>query len=95
MGIFVAATEITQIFSGIFQCTPINAAWDPRVKGHCIYLSKVLITGAAFDIASDFVILLLPMPKLWHLQISRKQKIQLIGIFLLGGVWVDSDGMLL
>ena len=82
------ATQIVQIFSGIFQCVPIEAAWNPAVEGHCINLSTVLVVGASMDIVTDFVILLLPMPQLWCLQVSTKQKIQLTGIFLLGGVCV-------
>ena len=39
---------------------------------------------ASMNVATDIMTLSLPLPLLWHLQINKVQKYQLIGIFLLG-----------
>lgn len=68
----------------IFQCTPIRKFWEPHVPGHCIDLWKFLLAQAIPNIFTDLVILLLPLPPLWNLQVPSSQKAALFGIFLLG-----------
>ena len=85
IGIFVLAYSLVQIFATIFQCTPIKAIWDPSVKGRCIKTNDVYLVCSSLNIATDVIILAMPMPKLWKLQISRTEKMQLSIIFALGG----------
>ncbi len=40
------------------------------------------------NIVTDFAIIILPMPVVRTLQLARKQKYALIGIFAVGGVYV-------
>jgi hypothetical protein len=47
------------------------------------YLSMWIITGIC-SAALDLVILLLPIPKVWSLQMSRTRKLGVIGILALG-----------
>jgi len=83
--IFTCCYSITQFFGELFSCYPIASNWDPTVKGHCIQLSTVVVICSILNIITDIAILALPMPFLWRLQMSWTRKIQLIGIFLLGG----------
>jgi hypothetical protein len=46
-------------------------------------------TFAATSIVTDLAIWLLPMPVLKSLQLPRKQKYSLMGVFALGGLYVD------
>lgn len=68
----------------IFQCTPPEKAWDIHVKGSCINNGNFWYANSAFSIATDIVILLLPMPLVYALQIPRIQKSALILVFTLG-----------
>ncbi len=70
----------------IFECQPVEAAWEPLMNGSCIHLNVEAMCMSTMNIITDFVTLILPMPLLWRLQISRGRKIQLMGIFLTGGV---------
>ncbi|KAL9117423.1 MAG: hypothetical protein Q9187_006042 [Circinaria calcarea] len=81
----IAAYTVTQFFCVVLQCVPINAIWNKSIVGRCINLDDVFIVCSSFNIATDVIILALPMPKLWALKILTKQKIQLTAIFLLGG----------
>ena len=70
---------------------PVSAVWDPTVPNpRCIDLDKGLIVCSSINIATDVIMLTLPLPKLWALKISTEKKIQLMGIFLLGSLYVLS-----
>ena len=86
MGIFVWAYSIAGVLVVIFQCHPINAAWNLAIRGKCINLPLGAIVVGGINCAVDIITLCLPIPLVWQLQIKRKWKIQLIGIFLLGGL---------
>ncbi|KAL8793920.1 MAG: hypothetical protein Q9195_003539 [Heterodermia aff. obscurata] len=77
--------SLVEILVIIFACRPINAAWDFSVKGTCVDLALGGIIVGSVNVATDFVTLFLPMPMVWGLKIELKWKIQLVGIFLLGG----------
>lgn len=86
VGAFILCYTIIGILVCIFECQPIEVAWEPSTKGRCIHLSIATMFMACMNFITDFVTLLLPMPLLWRLQISKERKLQLIGIFLTGGV---------
>lgn len=78
------------IFQGlfIFACTPINWFWDHEpVTGHCpADIQKIFYVQVIPNIATDLMLLALPMPLIWRLQLPKAQKLALIGIFLLGSL---------
>lgn len=78
--------SFVQAILTVFHCKPVNMLWDPAVKGTCINYDDVLITMASLNIGTDVVILCLPLPQLWKLQLPARTKRQLAGIFLLGGL---------
>lgn len=53
-------------------------------SGKCIDLHISAITLAAWSVATDIAVLMLPIPALMTLQASRKRKIGLITVFLIG-----------
>ena len=83
--IFVFAHQLTMILLSIFSCRPVEAVWDPHVKGWCINVTVAAIIFGSINVCIDIVLLVLPIPLVWRLKIQRKWRIQLIGVFLLGG----------
>ncbi len=77
---------ISMTFASIFQCIPVRKAWNPNIPGKCINLHAYYFGQAIPNTITDGVILLLPLPPLWKLQVSRSQKLALIVIFSLGGL---------
>ncbi|RHZ54472.1 hypothetical protein CDV55_100744 [Aspergillus turcosus] len=70
-------------------CRPLSYYWtqyrDPK-GGKCIFnLYPFYIGNAAANVATDGIILLVPIPLVWKLQMRTSQKILVSGIFLLGG----------
>ena len=76
------------MLAGILGCEPIHSFWDFS-PGHCINLYHYFLGSGIPNIVLNFLVLFLPLPLVWTLQIPRSQKIALTGIFLLGGLYVS------
>ena len=86
IGSVIAAYSFAVVLSIIFQCHPVWSLWDPQGDYTCIRFNVEFCVMASLNVVTDIVTLALPMPLLWRLQIDRQQKLQLMGIFLLGGL---------
>lgn len=85
----VVASFIVTSFLGIFACNPIRYSWnkDPAIGGTCLATVPWWFSYAALNISTDIVILAIPLPLLKSLmQITRRQKMILIGVFVVGGL---------
>lgn len=68
------------------QCQPVQYVWDKSIEGTCINALEFFVVGTSLNVATDFAILLLPLPALIKLQMSVWHKISVVGIFLLGSL---------
>ncbi len=84
--VYVVGYAIASIIASTLQCTPVAGAWDKSIKSNCINLNAFWFANAAFNISSDFLILLLPMPTIRKLQATRRTKIGLVAVFSFGGL---------
>lgn len=80
----VVVYMVSCVFATVFQCTPISKAFNKQMDGTCIDNSKFWSANAGFSIATDIIILLLPMHPVYKLHIPWPQKIALMGVFTLG-----------
>lgn len=76
------------LFLVIFQCSPINGAWDltANLKGHCVYFGDLILGYEVSNIVVDIIILALPVAEIRKLHMKTSRKIAVSGIFLLGGL---------
>ncbi|KAL9941172.1 hypothetical protein D7B24_009033 [Verticillium nonalfalfae] len=81
----ILAYMVATTASSIFQCSPISGAWDKSSKPTCIDLTKNWYANAGFSIATDILILLLPMQPIWASKLPVNQKRALMLVFALGG----------
>lgn len=82
------AQDTTYTFLVMIRCLPVPAIWDARVSGKCINLNIIGLTGAIVGITEHFIILLLPLPELWKLKLSRRKRVQLALVFMVGSLYV-------
>ncbi|KAI8308507.1 hypothetical protein K4K61_002525 [Colletotrichum sp. SAR11_59] len=69
----------------VFQCTPISSIWDRSNSNRkCLDVTAIGYAGAVFSIVEDLVILVLPIPELYKLQLNIRKKIALGFMFSLG-----------
>ncbi|CAD6581203.1 MAG: hypothetical protein ASARMPRED_000444 [Alectoria sarmentosa] len=81
----VSSYSIAQIVMSIFQCAPVHKAWNPATPGTCLDTFVAATTPAAVNVVADFATVFLPMPLIWGMHMQWKRKVQLLGIFMLGG----------
>lgn len=86
VGAFVIAMGVASTLVSIFSCNPVEGFWDLTIPSKCIDTRMFFIGSSVPNITSDVVILMLPMRKIWHLQMQFKQKLIVSGLFLLGGL---------
>lgn len=96
MGIIGAFTT-AMVFVNAFECPNPSDAWSTEIlfqgKGSCRDLHPIYYSQAGFNILSDIVILLLPMPVLYNLQMRRNKRIALIAIFSIGSIAVIASAV--
>ncbi|KAK2666507.1 hypothetical protein RAB80_018164 [Fusarium oxysporum f. sp. vasinfectum] len=81
----VAGYSFSAVLVAIFQCHPIEMAWDITISdGSCIDRMAYFIATLALNVATDLFMLALPIPMLWNVKMPKRQKLGLIGIFMTG-----------
>ncbi|KAJ5700183.1 hypothetical protein N7536_003196 [Penicillium majusculum] len=68
-------------------CGPIPRYWlGDQVPGSCLDQTAALIADSVISVVSDLIILILPLPLTWSLQMSRNRKLRVIGLLGAGGL---------
>ncbi|KAI1773585.1 hypothetical protein F4818DRAFT_423121 [Hypoxylon cercidicola] len=83
VGGFSLLVFLTNIFTFIFQCTPIESFWKGRPED-CISQVAFYLASAIINVVGDVAVLALPLPIVWRLHTSRSKKLSLSFLFLLG-----------
>jgi hypothetical protein len=70
-------------------CAPFSAFWNQinplwQTKYRCVDEPKVIIAASIVSVSQDFMCCFLPVILFWKLQISRKKKLALMGLFAVG-----------
>jgi hypothetical protein len=76
------------IFGTLFMCDPVAKGYKPDLPGYCSDIGKLWVGSAVPSVAIDLIILLLPMPKVWGLQMGGARKIGITVAFVLGYMYV-------
>ncbi len=85
VGIFTSIMSIAMALLVTLQCRPVPYYWDKSIPGgKCLNFTQVIIAVAAVDIVTGAMILLLPIPMLWGLQMNLKKKFAIAALFLMG-----------
>lgn len=86
--LFTACWAVSAFTSNLLQCYPVSYFWNKNQPGHCIHNALITIgmTNGVLSFVGDLVILMMPLGMIWKLQMDRKRKIALSGIFLLGSL---------
>ena len=86
VGCILAAWLVAVVFTQIFSCTPVEGSWKPTTARHCIDSIIFYEAVAISNVLLDFMLLLLPIPVVWKLNMSMRRKAQVCGIFLVGAL---------
>ena len=85
----IVANCVSFLFASTFQCSPIAYQWDKTIEGGtCFNIEAAFKASGAPNIATDAVILVLPIPTVWKLKASWIRKLGLMVVFLTGSMLV-------
>lgn len=86
----IVAWTLQTILVGILICQPIELNWNPHARGTCGDQTIAFTSVAAVDIATDLMLMILPLKPLIALRIRTSHKIALCLIFCAGLMYVVS-----
>lgn len=69
----------------IRMCDPVPAYWTGE-PANCLDQRAALIADSVISVVTDIMILVLPLPLTWSLQMSRSKKLRVIGMLSAGGL---------
>ena len=72
--------------SNVFYCRPIESLWLETPGAKCFYFMPLMVANSIFNIVTDILVYLLPLPGLKRLMLPKSQKIGLLLVFTLGGL---------
>lgn len=86
-GFIVLGHGVGVFFAAIFQCSPVQYAWDKTIEGGSCFDQQAFYRYVSPpNILTDVLILVMPLPFVWKLHTRMTQKLALTGVFLLGGL---------
>jgi len=92
VGTFIICWFLSTILVSIFGCIPVKAAWDLTVLNkRCVNSDQFFIGNAVLNILGDLILLCMPMPIVWTLQLAQPKKMALTAVFLLGSFALASS----
>lgn len=80
----VSAYGVAFLCAFFTNCQPLSQPWNPVPEGHCKNVTIEQIASVSSNMIIDAVIVILPLPPLWGLQMATRKKIAISGLFSLG-----------
>ena len=66
------------------ECVPISGLWQLSEASRCIDLKSFFVGSGIPNVLLNVIIVFLPVPMVWTLDIERKHRLALSGVFALG-----------
>ena len=87
---FLASYGTWTIVSAWLNCVPVAKFWDDSIEGYCLSKAGLWFSNSGIHILTDIMIIIYPMPALKKLKLPLRQKIAVMALFSLGGLYVTS-----
>jgi hypothetical protein len=85
LNFIILGAMVAFFFTAIFQCIPVQSAWDRSVKDKkCINRKAFNLFHNGFIILTDVAVLALPFWVFLGMRMARRLKVALLGVFFLG-----------
>lgn len=67
------------------MCNPVEAYWT-GAPAFCLDQQAALLSDSVISVVTDLIILILPLPLTWSLQMKTSKKLRVIGMLSAGGL---------
>ncbi|KAE9992261.1 hypothetical protein EG327_009639 [Venturia inaequalis] len=89
VSMFVTVFTLVAFFVNLFECRGNFArAWSPTFPQGCNNIPTTYFSTATINILTDVTILLMPMRAFYQLDVGRRKRWALLGVFMGGGIAV-------
>lgn len=85
---FVVLWSVANILQVFLICRPFAKTYTIGMEGECGDQIASYISIGVFNIVTDVIIILLPLPTVWSLKMSTPTKLGLTGVFVVGLLYV-------
>lgn len=68
----------------LLRCNPVDKAWEVSFEGKCFDQALLFEGVVIFNLVTNVMIILLPMPTIWWLHMPLQRRLVVLGIFSLG-----------
>lgn len=72
------------LLSTFLNCRPFAKTWNPMLPGHCGSNTGQVLATSIVNVVIDLIIIVLPMPMIWSLQMAQGRKLALTVTFGMG-----------
>ncbi|EPS39076.1 hypothetical protein H072_7167 [Dactylellina haptotyla CBS 200.50] len=84
VGFILIASFLMTLFVVVFHCKPISASWDWTIPdAKCLNLMVFLQTMAGVNVTTDVILATAPIPMIWNLKMSRREKFAIASLVTL------------
>ena len=84
VGLFIILWNMGGILGALLMCRPFALNWDKTLQGTCGDNQLFYTYLGAINVVAEVVILLMPVPFLYQLQLKTSKKLVVIGLFSVG-----------
>ena len=91
-GVVVCMAIMADCFA-VLKCLPLKSIEDHTIKARCINFGLWIVIHGVHAVVTDLMLLILPMPLVWRLHMTRTRKIQISGIFALGALYARQSAI--
>ncbi|CZR67323.1 uncharacterized protein PAC_17222 [Phialocephala subalpina] len=72
-------------------CTPIAGFWDPNLHPSCINEYAFFLADSILSLVTDVVVLVIPIPLLWMLDLPLGKKVKVVALLAAGGAAIGTS----
>lgn len=84
---FIAISGVAMELFAILTCSPVEYSWNKDIKpGYCIAETYPSGMGAIVGVVQDAAVVILPAVQVRRLQMRKRQKMLVMGLFCLGAL---------
>lgn len=76
-----AASVILETF---LLCRPLAYNWDTSIDGTCGNRNATYVVAGTLNLITDLMVMVLPLPHIWKLQLTLAKKVALCSVFSIG-----------
>lgn len=91
LGVLLIAYYVASLVSKIRICWPISAYWKGD-QSKCLDQSAIITADSIISTVTDAIILVLPLPLTWSLQLPARKKLRVGGMLAVGGLATAFSG---